>query len=341
MIEGRMNFMHPVSVAVLAGIVSFGLAGTQPARSAEFDWKFFTYFNPNDLPTKVDTAFAEDVTKATGGRLTITVYSAGELPYKFSDVLRLVATNQVQMGDLAVGLNVGELPGLNVFDLPFLCTSFDTFYKASAKTSPIIDAVLRDRFGIGSLVRWTMPPQQIWLNRPIKNIDDLKGRKIRIWSRMHVDMLEPFGASGVTITVAEVTTALERGVVDGAITAAAPAYDWHFYEVAKTGYMLDFQMAPVIMGVNLAEFQKLPKDLQDILLAKSEEWTDKYRKAIEEGEATARQRLVEKGETLVAPTKEDLEKARSMTQPIWKAWAQRGGDVSRRLLEAASSACVP
>jgi len=259
------------SAAMLAALIS------GPASSQAVEWKFFTYFAVNDLPTNLHRAFAEDVSKATGGKLKITVYAGGELPYKFSDVLRLVSTNQVQMGDLAVGLNVGELPGMNVFDLPFLCTSYDTFFKAVETVGGDYETALKSKYGIGSLVHWTMPPQQIWLNQPIQKIDDLKGRKVRIWSKMHSDMLQRFGGTGVTITAAEVTTALERRIADGAITAAIPAYDWRFCDVAKTGYMLNMHMSHQIVAVNQAELNKLPEDARKIVLDKSKEWAPKYR----------------------------------------------------------------
>jgi TRAP-type C4-dicarboxylate transport system substrate-binding protein len=249
-----------------------------------------------------------------------------------------VSTNQVQIGDLAVGLNVGELPGMNVFDLPFLCTSYDTFYKAIDAVGPSYEAALKGKFGIGTLIQWTMPPQQIWLTQPIDRIDDLKGRKVRIWSKMHTDMLQRFGATSVTITAAEVTTALERRIADGAITAAIPAYDWRFYDVAKTGYMLNMQMSHQVVAVNAAELNKLPEDLRKIVLDRSREWAPKYRKTIEDGEIAAKQKLVEKGEKLVIPTSQDMAKARDATRPIWDAWAKES-PVSRELLTKVSQVC--
>ena len=131
-----LKYRAGLAIGALCMVAALSIQPT--ASAADHEWKFFTYFGGNDLPTNMHRAFAEDVTKATGGRLKITVYSGGELPYKFSDVLRLVATNQVQMGDLAVGLNAGELPGMNVFDLPFLCTTFDTFFKATDKVGPTV-----------------------------------------------------------------------------------------------------------------------------------------------------------------------------------------------------------
>jgi TRAP-type transport system periplasmic protein len=121
------------------------------ARSAEVEWRYFTYFPVNDKPAQLTRAFAEDVGKATNGRLKITVFAAGELPYKAPDVVKAVATNQVQMGDVAVGFASGDLPELNVLSLPFLCTSYEQFDKAIAAIAPALDEAFKNR---PALSRW-------------------------------------------------------------------------------------------------------------------------------------------------------------------------------------------
>jgi TRAP-type C4-dicarboxylate transport system substrate-binding protein len=309
------------------------------AQSAEYEWKFYTFFGANDLPVRPARGFAEDLTKSSGGRLDVKVYTGGELPYKFSEVLRAVATNQVQIGELGMGINAGEMPGLNPFDLPFLCTSFDSLFKSLDVAGPIVDKFIAEKFGVTSLIHWAMPAQQIWLRKPIARIDDLKGRKIRNWNRLQVDMLGLFGASAVTVTSAEVATALDRGVVDGAITATIPAHDWGFYDVAPYGYMVNFSIPHQIVIVNSAEFQKLPKDLQDLVMAKSKEWAQKYREIIENGDKEARRKLAEKGQHLIEPTKEDVDKARRLTKPIWEKWAKETAPYGQQMYEAVSAVC--
>src|SRR5436190_21768539 len=89
---------------VAAAVLASALAGSGPALGqAPTEWRFFTYFPVNDKPAQLNRAFAEDVTKATGGRPKITVFAAGELPYKAPDVVKAVATNQVQIGRVHVG----------------------------------------------------------------------------------------------------------------------------------------------------------------------------------------------------------------------------------------------
>ena len=105
--------------------------------------------------------------------------AAGELPYKAPDVVKAVATNQVQIGDVAVGFAAGDVPELNVLGLPFLCTSYEQFDKAIPIVAPVVNDVLKKRFNVDAVIQWTMPPQNLWANKPVKSIDDLKGMKVR------------------------------------------------------------------------------------------------------------------------------------------------------------------
>src|SRR5688572_17668564 len=177
----------------------------QPLAAADAEWKFYTYFAANDKPTALHRALAEDVTRATGGRLKITVYSSGELPYKAADVLRIVAGNQVEIGDVALGFVAGDVPELNALSMPFSCTSMDLFYdKAVPAVSASVEKVMLAKFKTNPVMHWVMPPQQLWLAKPISGIDGLKNLKVRSWNREQAELMRLVGGSGITITPAEV-----------------------------------------------------------------------------------------------------------------------------------------
>jgi len=309
------------------------------AQSAEVEWRYFTYFPVNDKPAQLTRAFAEDVAKATNGRLKITVFAAGELPYKAPDVVKAVSTNQVQMGDVAVGFASGDLPDLNVLSLPFLCTSYDQFDKAIAAIAPTIDEGFAKKFGVKVAVHWTMPPQNLWLNRPASGFGDLKGLKVRTWNPEQVAMIRLLEGSPVSINSAEVIPALERRVIDGAITSALSANDWRAYEIVKTGYLANITMGHQVMMINAAELAKLPADLRETLLKKTQEWTAKYATMSREGDQDALKNLAVNKVTLVEPKPEDREKARALLRPMWDEWATRHGATGRTLLDRSMNAC--
>ena len=323
----------------IACAFAVALVTAPAAAQGTTEWRFFTYFPVNDKPAQLNRAFAEEVTKATNGRLKITVFAAGELPYKAPDVMRAVSTNQVQMGDVAVGFASGDVPELNVLSLPFLCTTYESFDKAIPAVRKVADDVMQKKFGIVGVMHWTMPPQNFWLNRPVAHLADLKGLKIRAWNPEQVDMMKLLGGSAVSITSAEVIPALERKVIDGAITSALSANDWRAYELVRTGYMVNMTMGHQVMMVNAAELQKLPADVRATFLAKAREWEPKYRQMSEEGDTMARSNLQTNKVTLVTPTPEDRKSAQSMMRPMWDAWAAKNGAVGKELVQDSMKAC--
>lgn len=326
------------ALAAAAGLAAaiFGLS----ANAQEVEWKYYTYFGANDKPTQLHREFAKDIEEASGGRMKIDIYAGGELPYKAPDVLKAVATNQVQMGDVAIGFVAGDVPELNALAMPFVCTSIDKFYdKAAAAAEPYVDDVFTNRFRSVALMQWVMPPQQLWLRDPVDGIDGLKNLKIRAWNREQVQVMQRLGGSGVTITPAEVIPALQRGVVDGAFTAAVPAHDWKFYEVTDYGFMMSLTLAHQVATVNKAAFDALPADLQQLLRDKAAEWAPKYRQAMLEGDRTAREKLIEAGMTLHDVTPEELDRLRTVTRPMWNEWADQNGEMAKQMLADVSSAC--
>ncbi|MCK6452308.1 MAG: TRAP transporter substrate-binding protein DctP [Alphaproteobacteria bacterium] len=325
-------------MATVAGLMLAFAAGTAAAQGTT-EWRFFTYFPPNDKPAQLNRAFAEDVTKATNGKLKITVFAAGELPYKAPDVVKAVATGQVQMGDVAVGFASGDVPELNVLGLPFLCTSYDQFDKALPMVKPVADEVLQKKFGATVAIHWTMPPQNFWLVKPVTRLDEMKGLKVRAWNPEQVEMMRALGGSAVSITSAEVIPALERKVIDGAITSALSASDWRAFDIVKFGYMVNMTMGHQVMMVNSAELRKLPAGVRQTFLAKAAEWTAKYRQMSEQGDQSARQNLIANKVTLTEPSADDQRKAQQLMRPMWDQWAGKHGAIGKSLLAASIKAC--
>lgn len=321
-------------VAAVLGLV---LAGSSMA--AEHNWRFFTYVPATDFHARMNKEFAEDISRASGGRLQITHYSAGELPYRAGDVMRSVATNQIQMGQVGAGLAAGDAPELDVFSLPFLCTSHEAFVKATNAIGSIPDDVLTKKVGVRVIMNWPIPGQSIWSSASLTKIADLKGKKIRIWNPLQADMLRQLGASPTSLDPAEVIPALQRKVVDGAITSALSANDWKAYDVVKHGLILNFTMAHQLTMVNADALNKLPPDLKKLVQDKSAEWAPKYYAASREADLAALKNMKSQGVTMVEPPAAEIAEVKTLLRPMWEQWATKNGPVAADLLKRASAAC--
>ena len=69
------------------------------------------------------------------------------------------------------------------------------------------------------LTTYYFPLQFAWSSKKLTSLEDFKGQKIRATSPEQIEFLKRFGANGLTVSGAEVPSALERGVVDGVLTA--------------------------------------------------------------------------------------------------------------------------
>ena len=103
----------------------------------------------------------------------------------------------------------------------------------------------------------------IYLNKKIDK-PDFSGLKIRV-TPVYKPFVEALGGVPVTTSPGEVYTALERGVVDGYGWPSIKISDFGWHEVTK--YVIDpgFYQVDVCILINLDTWNRLPKDLQQVL----------------------------------------------------------------------------
>ena len=106
----------------------------------------------------------------------------------------------------------------------------------------------------------------VFCNADIKSLDDLKGKKVRASGRMTAKFLEALGAEGVNVSFGEVPGALQRGVVDCAVTGAGSGYNAGWWEVST--HLMPLPLGgwdPVVTAINLDKWNSLSGEQQAVL----------------------------------------------------------------------------
>lgn len=111
----------------------------------------------------------------------------------------------------------------------------------------------------------------------------LKGRKIRGTATYH-PLIKKLGGSPVVLTLGQLYTALEKGVVDGYCWPLYGLRTFKFYEAgAKYVMRPPLGVSKSFTAINAKAFDKLPKKLQTILVEEAKKveywsiaWFDKY-----------------------------------------------------------------
>ncbi|QDL93935.1 TRAP transporter substrate-binding protein (plasmid) [Paroceanicella profunda] len=253
-----------------AGIGGAAAALATPAISqGNTTWRMVTTWPKNFPGLGVGAQrLADRITAASGGRLTVQLYSAGEMVPPLQS-LDAVIDGSAEMCHSAAYYWQNKSPALNFFTgVPYGMTAQE--YGAWIRFmggQEIWDEVY-DQFGVQAFPSGNTGTQAGgWFRNEINSLEDLKGLRFRtpglggrVWEKM-----------GVTVTnmaAGEIFQALQSGTLDAA-EFVGPYNDLAlgFYQVAKNYYMPSFNEPGLATEcvVSKEKFQALPEDLQAIV----------------------------------------------------------------------------
>ncbi len=101
--------------------------------------------------------------------------------------------------------------------------------------------------------------------KPIANLDDLKGKRIRASGAQDARAIQYLGGSPQTIPANELYTALQRGVVDGAYRAPNDAWSFGERDVYKAMIATPMQLSPGGVYIATRVWDKLPEAAKKVL----------------------------------------------------------------------------
>lgn len=175
----------------------------------------------------------------SGGQLEIAIYPSGQLGSEREN-LELLQIGSLAMTKVSASPLEGFVPEMGLFSLPYIFASRD--HHLRVLDSPIGDGLLESLqvarlhglgyYDAGSRSFYTS-------DRPVESPSDLHGMKIRVMkSQTSVRMVAELGGSPTPISLGEIYTALQQGVVDGAENNPPSFYRLRHYEAARF-YSLD------------------------------------------------------------------------------------------------------
>ncbi|WGF86633.1 TRAP transporter substrate-binding protein [Marinivivus vitaminiproducens] len=189
----------------------------------------------------------ETVPEASGGNISAEFTPVDLSGVKDAQVMRMISIGVVDFGAGDISKMSGDDPVFEGCDLAALTLDLDKARAACAAWAPVMDRVMQEKFNIKLLAFGGNPPQVFWCREPVTSLADLSGKKVRVFNRSMIDFIESLGGTTVSLAFAEVVPALQRGVVDCAVTgtlsgntAGWPEVSGHLYNLSM-GWSINFQ----------------------------------------------------------------------------------------------------
>jgi len=299
---------------------------------AQTKWDMPTAYPANNFHTENVQQFANDIDKATGGKLKITIHANASL-FKAPEIKRAVQGGQAQAGEILLVNYENEDPFYGLDGVPFLATSYPEsmkLYKASRK---VLDEKLA-RQGMKLLYTVAWPPQGIYTKRTLASAADMKGLKWRAYSPATSKIAELVAAQPVTVQAAELSQALATGIVDSYMSSGATGYDSKTYEHIKNFYDTQAWLPKNAVIVNQKAFDALDKPTQAAVLKAAADAEARGWKLSEEKTAWYYDQLKAKGMSILKPSDELTADLRKVGNYMLAEWLRKAGDDGRKVVDA-------
>jgi TRAP-type C4-dicarboxylate transport system substrate-binding protein len=300
--------------------------------AAQTKWDMPTAYPANNFHTENIQQFANDVDRATAGKLKITIHANASL-FKAPEIKRAVQGGQAQMGEILLVNFENEDPFYGLDGIPFLASSYGEslkLYKASRK---MLDERLAKQ-GMKLLYAVPWPPQGIYTNRTLAGAADMKGLKWRAYSPSTSKIAELVGAQPVTVQAAEVSQALATGVIDSYMSSGATGYDSKTYEHIKNFYDTQAWLPKNAIIVNQKAFDALDKPTQAALLRAGAEAETRGWKLSEEKNGWYLDQLRARGMSVLKPSEQLNADLHKVGNYMLAEWLRKAGDDGRKAIDA-------
>lgn len=257
-----------MTTAIFAWARGAAVAGAAAlAASASFadTWDMPVPYGDANFHTQNHVKFAEEVTAATDGALSITVHSSGSL-FKHPEIKGAVRAGQAPIGEFFMGLIANDSPLFGADNLPFLATGYEDAKKLWDAQKALIEAEL-DKEGLMALYAVPWPPQGLYVNGEATDPAALAGLKFRAYNASTQRLAQLLGMEPTQIEVPDLPQAFSTGRVQAMITSPSTGFNSKAWDYLSNYYDVKAWVPKNIVVVNKRAFNRLSAEVQAAVLA--------------------------------------------------------------------------
>ena len=260
----RLPFVLTLFLGLLIGNT---LPTFKPARASaeEFLIKFATLAPEGSTWMNRMRNLEKAIKEKSKGQVGFRVYAGGVAGDEL-DVLKKIRIGQIHCAGFS-GVGFGQiLPAVRVLDLPFLFRD----YKEIDLVHKDLQGFFADQFhekGFEFLAWAEVGNVHLFSQSPIAKVSDMARLKVWAWTGDPVakETFSAMGTNPILLAIADVTTALNTGMID---TVYAPplgalALQWNLYTKFMTSLPLAHSTGAVL--ISKSTYDKIPVDLQKMI----------------------------------------------------------------------------
>jgi TRAP-type C4-dicarboxylate transport system substrate-binding protein len=299
---------------------------------AQTKWDLPSGYGPNTFQVQNLQWFAEEVDKATAGKLKITLHPGASL-FTANEIKRAVQSGQTQIGEFILSGAANENALFGVDSIPFLATTYPEAKKLDDASRPALEKLLAAQ-GMKLLYTVPWPGQSLYSKKPVASLADMKGTKMRAYNPATTRIAELIGAQPVTIQLAELPQALATGGVDNFLTSSASGVDSKLHEQVKFFYDVNAWLPRNAVVINTKAFDALDKATQAAVLKVGAAAGERGWKVSDQKDDEYLKELAAKGMTVDRSSAKLKTELKAIGERMTGEWLKQAGAEGQAVIDA-------
>jgi len=325
--------------SLVAGLAATGTVGIglRAARAQSFKAR---QYHPQPAASHLHiylTKLWDAVRAETGGRLDVTVYAQNNgVPIADPEILKLIQSGELEFFVLNGNILSQAHPSADIQGIPF---AFTTSEQVTSLTDGELGALMRRELAGAGVYLIPFGGMENGFKhitsvaKPIRDAADLEGFRMRTpGGKLFVEFYKALGAEPKIVGFNRLYQALAERQVDGQENPLVIAEENKLYEVCKYLSLTNHQWAGFNMLANNAYWQRLPADIQDVVVRNAKIYVAQQRTFVRAANAGLEKTLRERG-MIVNTVDVDSFRKRLIGANFYRDWRQSIGEKAWALME--------
>lgn len=217
--------------------------------------------HPPGYPTVVAVEnMGKKLEAATNGKYSVRMYPSSVLGDE-KTMIEQAQVGAIQILRTSLGPVGSVVPEVNVFNMPFVFRN-EKHMRAIIDGEigqELLDKITASPARLVALAWMDGGSRSLYTKKPVHNMDDLKGQKIRMMGNpLFVDTMNALGGNGISMSYSEVFSALQTGVIDGAENNPPSMFTANHYTTGAKYYaQTNHLIIPELLVVSKVSWDKM------------------------------------------------------------------------------------
>ncbi|HET8791991.1 MAG TPA: TRAP transporter substrate-binding protein DctP [Modicisalibacter sp.] len=285
-----------------------------------------------------------DYLKENGGdAVAVDYYHSGQL-LKADEQLPALRAGSIDFMFHTTSYITRSLPILGITGMPGVVAELYRNPERIDQGSPLLE-LINEELAKENIYMLTagggiLQPEYIWSTEatPIRSLEDIRGKKVRIVSFEATKALEPYDIAAVRISSSETYMALQRGTVDAAVANISTIIGRSLHEQLSVCYQLPmtgFTVAPFMLR---DRWDSLDGDAKKVMQGAAQWYDDNFASYCNNEIYPNKYwpRVQEAGVEIIEPSEADVAAFNESSHAVWDHWKSVvGEDIGERAIALA------